>query len=105
MKKFLAILGVILMTRRIRNMKDFVAALKMLPATLVVVGYAFLAAWVTGWLATNGYPIWFALCAWAAIMIFGFWQSYLFVMTWEKILRKINNPSGHENQRDNDKSD
>lgn len=93
------------MTRRIRNMKDFVAALKMLPATLVVVGYAFLAAWVTGWLATNGWPIWLALCAWAGIMIFGFWQGYLFVMTWEKILRKINNPSGHENQRDNDKSD
>ena len=90
-----------MMTRRIRNMKDFVAALKMLPAALVVVGYAFLAAWVTGWLATNGWPIWFALVAWAAITIFGWWQAYLLVMTWEKILRKINNPSGHENQVNN----
>lgn len=88
------------MIRRIRNMKDFIEAVKMLPFALVLVGYTFLAAWVTGWLVTNGWPVWFAFCALIAIVVFGIWQGYLFFTSWEKLRDKIN-PSGHENQRDN----
>ena len=92
------------MTRRIRNMKDFIEAVKIIPFALVIAGYVFLAAWVTVWLATNGWPVWIAFCALIAIVIFGLWQAYLFFTTWEKLKNKMN-PSGHHNQRDNDNHD
>ena len=90
------------MTRRIRNLHDFLEAVKMIPFALVIAGYVFLAAWVTGWLAANGWPVWLAFCALIAITVFGLWQAYLFFTAWEKIRRKLNKPSGHDNQRDND---
>ena len=92
------------MTRRIRNMKDFIEAVKIIPFALVIAGYVFLATWVTVWLATNGWPVWIAFCALIAIVIFGLWQAYLFFTTWEKLKNKMN-PSGHHNQRDNDNHD
>lgn len=72
------------MSRRIRNLKEFVEAVKMLPSALVIVGYAFLGAKAGFWLASNGWPAWTALLAIAVIMFFGMWQAYLFYTKWPK---------------------
>ena len=71
--------------KRIRNLQDLMIAMRLISFALVIAGYAFLAAWAAGWLASNGWPVWLAFCALIAIVIFGFWQGYLFFTNWEKL--------------------
>ena len=65
--------------RKQNGLKDVAAFGRVLSAGLVVAGYAFLGAWLAGWLDANGYPGWLSFVALPAAAAFGLWQGWLFL--------------------------
>lgn len=59
------------------NLKDFVAFGKIISVGLVIAGYTFLGAWLSGWLTANNYSKWLSLAALVAGVLMGLWQGWL----------------------------
>lgn len=60
-------------------MKDLIMFGRVISVGLVIAGYTFLGAWLSGWLAANGYSEWFSFAALPAGVIIGLWQGWLFL--------------------------
>lgn len=67
------------MMRMQNGLKDVALFGRVLSAGLVVAGYAFLGAWLSGWLEANGYPSWLSFAALPLAALFGLWQGWLFL--------------------------
>lgn len=61
------------------GLKDVAMFGRVLSAGLVVAGYAFLGAWLSGWLEANEYPSWLSFAALPLVAVFGLWQGWLFL--------------------------
>ena len=66
---------------RMRNgLKDVALFGRVLSTGLLVAGYAFLGAWLSGWLEANEYPSWLSFAVLPLTAVFGLWQGWLFLV-------------------------
>ena len=66
---------------RMRNgLKDVALFGRVLSTGLLVAGYAFLGAWLSGWLEANEYPSWLSFAVLPLSAAFGLWQGWLFLV-------------------------
>ncbi len=64
---------------RSQTLKDMILFGRVLSTGLLIGGYVFLGACVSGWLKNNGYPRPLVVLAPIAITLFGLWQGWLFL--------------------------
>lgn len=67
------------MKRKIDGLREVALFGRVVSMGLAVAGYAFLGAWLSGWMDANGYPSWAAFGAMIASVAFGLWQGWAFL--------------------------